>query len=148
MHFFCKCRWKGLVVTPSVYLHTCVLLLVCVVSSVYMCWPTILWNLFIIVTYLILFLNEWFSLCFFIGQEEQYIILIFETGLDPHANSIFEKIITDIGIRNNISDFFVKISFEEANGRLVAFTKCLEDNSKGSPSHRENKIKNVIMFLV
>ncbi|XP_075001441.1 sentrin-specific protease 6 isoform X5 [Calonectris borealis] len=77
------------------------------------------------------------------GQEEQYIILIFETGLDPHANSIFEKIITDIGIRNNISDFFVKISFEEANGRLVAFTKCLEDNSKGSPSHRENKIKNV-----
>uniref|UniRef100_A0A8C0BJS2 Sentrin-specific protease 6 n=1 Tax=Buteo japonicus TaxID=224669 RepID=A0A8C0BJS2_9AVES len=72
-----------------------------------------------------------------------YIILIFETGLDPHANSIFEKIITDIGIRNNISDFFVKISFEEANGRLVAFTKCLEDNSKGSPSHRENKIKNV-----
>uniref|UniRef100_A0A8C3PR05 Sentrin-specific protease 6 n=1 Tax=Calidris pygmaea TaxID=425635 RepID=A0A8C3PR05_9CHAR len=77
------------------------------------------------------------------GDKEQYIILIFETGLDTHANSIFEKIITDIGIRNNISDFFVKISFEEANGRLVAFTKCLEDNSKGSPSHRENKIKNV-----
>ncbi|NXI05332.1 SENP6 protease, partial [Pachycephala philippinensis] len=77
------------------------------------------------------------------SQEEQYIILIFETGLDPHANSIFEKIITDIGIRNNISDFFVKISFEEANARLVAFTKCLEDNSKGSPSHRESKIKNV-----
>ncbi|NXS02546.1 SENP6 protease, partial [Oxylabes madagascariensis] len=79
--------------------------------------------------------------------EEQYIILIFETGLDPHANSIFEKIIMDIGIRNNISDFFVKISFEEANARLVAFTKCLEENSKGSPSHRENKMKNVIMFL-
>ncbi|NWY99276.1 SENP6 protease, partial [Loxia curvirostra] len=77
------------------------------------------------------------------SQEEQYIILIFETGLDPHANSIFEKIIMDIGIRNNISDFFVKISFEEANARLVAFTKCLEDNSKGSPSHRESKIKNV-----
>ncbi|NWT63680.1 SENP6 protease, partial [Prunella himalayana] len=78
------------------------------------------------------------------SQEEQYIILIFETGLDPHANSIFEKIIMDIGIRNNISDFFVKISFEEANARLVAFTKCLEDNSKGSPSHRESKIKNVV----
>ncbi|CAN8204610.1 unnamed protein product [Coccothraustes coccothraustes] len=77
------------------------------------------------------------------SQEEQYIILIFETGLDPHANSVFEKIIMDIGIRNNISDFFVKISFEEANARLVAFTKCLEDNSKGSPSHRESKIKNV-----
>ncbi|XP_074752034.1 sentrin-specific protease 6 isoform X3 [Athene noctua] len=86
--------------------------------------------------------NVWYE-CKGDSQEEQYIILIFETGLDPHANSVFEKIITDIGIRNNISDFFVKISFEEANGRLVAFTKCLEDNSKGSPSHRENKIKNV-----
>ncbi|NXI92433.1 SENP6 protease, partial [Psophia crepitans] len=86
--------------------------------------------------------NVWYE-CKGDSQEEQYIILIFETGLDPHANSIFEKIITDIGFRNNISDFFVKISFEEANGRLVAFTKCLEDNSKGSPSHRENKIKNV-----
>ncbi|NXH20681.1 SENP6 protease, partial [Bucco capensis] len=86
--------------------------------------------------------NVWYE-CKGENQEEQYIILIFETSLDPHANSIFEKIITDIGIRNNISDFFVKISFEEANGRLVAFTKCLEDNSKGSPSHRENKLKNV-----
>ncbi|NWS36652.1 SENP6 protease, partial [Polioptila caerulea] len=86
--------------------------------------------------------NVWYE-CKGDSQEEQYIILIFETGLDPHANSIFEKIIMDIGIRNNISDFFVKISFEEANARLVAFTKCLEDNSKGSPSHRETKIKNV-----
>ncbi|NWX35928.1 SENP6 protease, partial [Notiomystis cincta] len=86
--------------------------------------------------------NVWYE-CKGDSQEEQYIILIFETGLDPHANSIFEKIIMDIGIRNNISDFFVKISFEEANARLVAFTKCLEDSSKGSPSHRENKIKNV-----
>ncbi|KAM6433482.1 sentrin-specific protease 6 [Rhynochetos jubatus] len=86
--------------------------------------------------------NVWYE-CKGDSQEEQYIILIFETGLDPHASSVFEKIITDIGIRNNISDFFVKISFEEANGRLVAFTKCLEDSSKGSPSHRENKLKNV-----
>ncbi|NWV71571.1 SENP6 protease, partial [Malurus elegans] len=86
--------------------------------------------------------NVWYE-CKGESQEEQYIILIFETGLDPHANSIFEKIIMDIGIRNNISDFFVKISFEEANARLVAFTKCLEDNSKGSPCHRESKIKNV-----
>ncbi|XP_066171132.1 sentrin-specific protease 6 isoform X1 [Sylvia atricapilla] len=86
--------------------------------------------------------NVWYE-CKGDSQEEQYIILIFETGLDPHANSIFEKIIMDIGIRNNISDFFVKISFEEANARLVAFTKCLEENSRGSPSHRENKIKNV-----
>lgn len=85
---------------------------------------------------------------FSLDPEEQYIILIFETSPDPHANTIFEKIIADIGIRNNISDFFVKISFEEANSRLVAFTKFMEDNSKGSPAHKENKIKNVIMYLL
>uniref|UniRef100_A0A8C0G6Y5 SUMO specific peptidase 6 n=1 Tax=Chelonoidis abingdonii TaxID=106734 RepID=A0A8C0G6Y5_CHEAB len=79
------------------------------------------------------------------NPEEQYIVLIFETGLDAHGNTIFEKIVAEIGIRNNISDFFVKIPFEEANGRLVAFTKSLEDNSKGSAaSLKENKIKNVV----
>ncbi|XP_019352374.1 sentrin-specific protease 6 isoform X4 [Alligator mississippiensis] len=87
--------------------------------------------------------NVWYD-CEGLNPEEQYIILIFETSPDPHANTIFEKIIADIGIRNNISDFFVKISFEEANSRLVAFTKFMEDNSKGSPAHKENKIKNVV----
>ncbi|XP_067388789.1 sentrin-specific protease 6 isoform X4 [Emydura macquarii macquarii] len=87
--------------------------------------------------------NVWYD-CKGVNPEEQYIVLIFETGLDPHGNAIFEKIVAEIGIRNNISDFFVKISFEEANGRLVAFTKSLEDNSKGSSSHKENKIKNVV----
>uniref|UniRef100_A0A8C8S7N8 Sentrin-specific protease 6 n=1 Tax=Pelusios castaneus TaxID=367368 RepID=A0A8C8S7N8_9SAUR len=87
--------------------------------------------------------NVWYD-CKGMNPEEQYIVLIFETGLDPHGNAIFEKIVAEIGIRNNISDFFVKIPFEEANGRLVAFTKSLEDNSKGSSSHKENKIKNVV----
>uniref|UniRef100_A0A7M4FZX8 Sentrin-specific protease 6 n=1 Tax=Crocodylus porosus TaxID=8502 RepID=A0A7M4FZX8_CROPO len=87
--------------------------------------------------------NVWYD-CEGLNAEEQYIILIFETSPDPHANTIFEKIITDIGNRNKISDFFVKISFEEANNRLVAFTKFMDDNSKGSPAHKENKIKNVV----
>ncbi|XP_074804111.1 sentrin-specific protease 6 isoform X4 [Natator depressus] len=88
--------------------------------------------------------NVWYD-CKGVNPEEQYIVLIFETGLDAHGNTIFEKIVAEIGIRNNISDFFVKIPFEEANGRLVAFTKSLEDNSKGSTSsHKENKIKNVV----
>ncbi|XP_009957739.1 PREDICTED: sentrin-specific protease 6-like, partial [Leptosomus discolor] len=76
--------------------------------------------------------NVWYE-CKGDSQEEQYIILIFETGLDPHANSIFEKIITDIGIRNNISDFFVKISFEEANGRLVASESKMPQRNKQLP---------------
>lgn len=78
-------------------------------------------------------------------MEEQYIILIFQNGLDPQANMVFENIITDIGIRNNLSNFFAKIPFEEANSRLVACTRTYEENIKGSCVQKENKIKNVIM---
>uniref|UniRef100_A0A5F8G8K4 Sentrin-specific protease 6 n=1 Tax=Monodelphis domestica TaxID=13616 RepID=A0A5F8G8K4_MONDO len=86
--------------------------------------------------------NSWYD-CEGESPEEQYIILIFETGLDTQANIVFENIITEIGIRNNIPDFFVKISFEEANGRLVAFTKTYEEVSKASSLQKESKIKNV-----
>ncbi|XP_070788997.1 sentrin-specific protease 6 isoform X4 [Pituophis catenifer annectens] len=86
--------------------------------------------------------NVWYD-CKGANPEEQYIILIFETSLDPHANAIFEKIISDIGIRNNISEFFVKITFEEANSRLVAFTKSFED-TRGSGGPKESKTKHVV----
>ncbi|XP_061479138.1 sentrin-specific protease 6 isoform X2 [Rhineura floridana] len=86
--------------------------------------------------------NVWYD-CKGANPEEQYIILIFETSLDSRANGIFEKIIADIGVRNNISDFFVKITFEEANSRLVAFTKSFEDTSRGSTAHKEGKTKHV-----
>ncbi|XP_010370535.1 sentrin-specific protease 6 isoform X1 [Rhinopithecus roxellana] len=75
--------------------------------------------------------------------EEQYIILIFQNGLDPRANMVFESIINEIGIKNNISNFFAKIPFEEANGRLVACTRTYEENIKGSCGQKENKIKTV-----
>ncbi|XP_044102920.1 sentrin-specific protease 6 isoform X6 [Neovison vison] len=75
--------------------------------------------------------------------EEQYIILIFQNGLDPQANMVFESIITDIGIKNNVSNFFAKIPFEEANSRLVACTRTYEESIKGSCMQKENKIKNV-----
>lgn len=80
-------------------------------------------------------------------MEEQYIILIFQNGLDPQANMVFESIITDIGIKNNVSNFFAKIPFEEANSRLVACTRTYEESIKGSCMQKENKIKNVIMFF-
>ncbi|XP_034287765.1 sentrin-specific protease 6 isoform X1 [Pantherophis guttatus] len=86
--------------------------------------------------------NVWYD-CKGANPEEQYIILIFETSLDPHANAIFEKIISEIGIRNNISEFFVKITFEEANSRLVAFTKSFED-TRGSGGPKESKTKHVV----
>lgn len=80
-------------------------------------------------------------------MEEQYIILIFQNGLDPQTNMVFENIITDIGIKNNVSNFFAKIPFDEANSRLVACTRTCEESSKGSCVQKENKIKNVITFF-
>ncbi|XP_012598591.1 sentrin-specific protease 6 isoform X2 [Microcebus murinus] len=75
--------------------------------------------------------------------EERYIILIFQNGLDPQRNMIFENIITEIGIKNNVSNFFAKIPFEEANSRLVACTRTYEESIKGSCVQKENKIKTV-----
>ncbi|XP_060240682.1 sentrin-specific protease 6 isoform X1 [Meriones unguiculatus] len=75
--------------------------------------------------------------------EEQYIILIFQTGLDHQADVVFESIITEIGIKNNVSNFFAKIPFEEANSRLVACTKSYEESIKGNCVQKENKVKTV-----
>ncbi|XP_054425617.1 sentrin-specific protease 6 isoform X4 [Pteronotus mesoamericanus] len=75
--------------------------------------------------------------------EGQYIILIFQNGLDHQANAVFEGILTAIGKKNNVSNFFAKIPFEEANSRLVACTKNYEESIKGSCVQKENKIKNV-----
>ena len=80
-------------------------------------------------------------------MEGQYIILIFQNGLDHQTNAAFESIITAIGKKNNVSNFFAKILFEEANSRLVACTRTYEESIKGSCVQKENKIKNVIMFF-
>nr|XP_045016347.1 sentrin-specific protease 6 isoform X2 [Jaculus jaculus] len=72
--------------------------------------------------------------------EEQYIILIFQNGLDPQANMVFESIITDIGIKNNVSNFFAKILFDEANSRLVACTRSYEESIKGNCLPKESKV--------
>lgn len=79
-------------------------------------------------------------------MEEQYIILIFQNGLDPQATMLFENLITDIGIKNNVSDLFVKIPFDAANSRLTAYTGTYEESIKGSCVQKENKIQNVIIF--
>ena len=75
--------------------------------------------------------------------EEQYIILIFQTGLDPQANVVFESIISDTGIKNNVCNFFAKIPFEEANSRLVACTRSYGESIKGNCVQKENKVKTV-----
>lgn len=80
-------------------------------------------------------------------MEGQYIILIFQNALDHQTNTAFESIIAAIGKKNNVSNFFAKIPFEEANSRLVACTRTYEESIKGSCVQKENKIKNVIMFF-
>ncbi|XP_064412574.1 sentrin-specific protease 6 isoform X2 [Latimeria chalumnae] len=82
--------------------------------------------------------TAWYD-CKGTNPEEQYIILIFENGLDVQGTVIFEKIISDIAVRNNIPDFLVKIPFDEANSRLVANTKTMEENTKGSPIQKETR---------
>ncbi|XP_063082980.1 sentrin-specific protease 6 isoform X5 [Cavia porcellus] len=73
--------------------------------------------------------------------EEQYIILIFQNSLDPQTNVVFESIINSIGIKNNVSNFFGKILFEEANSRLVACTRNYEESIRGSCMQKESKVK-------
>ena len=63
----------------------------------------------------------------FTSLEEQYIILIFRTGLDLLANIALEIIISNTYIRNNVSNFSVKIPFEHTNSKCTA---C-EGNIKG-----------------
>lgn len=71
--------------------------------------------------------NNFQEMSKFTSLEEQYIILIFQTVLDLLANIALEIIINNIYIRNNVSNFSVKIPFEHANSKCVAY----EGNIKG-----------------
>lgn len=60
--------------------------------------------------------------------DERYIALIFESLLDHRAAAIFERILTEVGKKNNISNFFDSIPFVEANNRVLMFTPNLEEH--------------------
>lgn len=65
--------------------------------------------------------------------DERYIVLIFENGLPMEQQVVLEDILAEIGQTNNVSDFPAKISFDEANLRLVNYNKATErkdDKSK------------------
>ncbi|CAJ0930577.1 unnamed protein product [Ranitomeya imitator] len=53
---------------------------------------------------------------------EQYIVLIFDRPPEAHEIVCFERIQSEVGEKQLIPNFFSKISFEEANRRLVAST--------------------------
>ncbi|KAM8952548.1 sentrin-specific protease 6 [Pelodytes ibericus] len=86
----------------------------------------------------------WYD-CRSANVDEQYVVLIFEDALRPHENAVFEKILLDIGIKNRVLRFFSKITFDNANGRLVAFTKHNED----LPTHKDTvpQTVNMTFFL-
>lgn len=57
-------------------------------------------------------------------SDEKYIVLIFENGLAMKEQMILEDILGEIGRSNNLSDFPTKLTFEEANIRLVNYNKA------------------------
>ncbi|NP_001135831.1 SUMO specific peptidase 6 S homeolog [Xenopus laevis] len=83
----------------------------------------------------------WYD-CRATNLEEQFIVLIFENAPDMKATVGFETILYNIGIKNGIKNFFIKIPFEDANGRLVAFTKNSEDIPVMGSTQKENIEKN------
>ncbi|KAG9268495.1 sentrin-specific protease 6-like isoform X1 [Astyanax mexicanus] len=55
-----------------------------------------------------------------IGQNEKYIVLIFESEPTLLEKALLEQIFAEIGRRNNISNISACLAFDEANDRLMA----------------------------
>lgn len=69
--------------------------------------------------------GDWFH-CSSQHMDEKYIVLIFENGLPMEQQVILEDILGEIGWTNNLNEFPSKLTFEEANLRLVNYSKALE----------------------
>ncbi|XP_029902980.1 sentrin-specific protease 6 isoform X2 [Myripristis murdjan] len=77
-------------------------------------------------------------------SDEKYIVLIFENGLTMNEQMILEDILGEIGRANNLSDFPTKLSFDEANIRLVNYNKATkEKEEKAKPTQTFTKITQV-----
>ncbi|XP_026881859.1 sentrin-specific protease 6 isoform X3 [Electrophorus electricus] len=62
--------------------------------------------------------------------DEKYIVLIFENGLSMQEQVILEDILVEIGRKNNFSGFPARLSFDEANVRLVQYNKASKEKEK------------------
>ncbi|KAM6915070.1 sentrin-specific protease 6 [Xenentodon cancila] len=67
--------------------------------------------------------DHWYD-CAGDQMDEKYIVLIFENGLAIKEQMILEDILAVIGKTNNLSSFPAKLTFEEANIRLVNYNKA------------------------
>ncbi|XP_059211803.1 sentrin-specific protease 6 isoform X2 [Centropristis striata] len=66
---------------------------------------------------------QWYD-CTGDQMDEKFIVLIFENGLAMKEQMILEDILGEIGRTNNLSNFPAKLTFEEANIRLVNYNKA------------------------
>lgn len=87
-----------------------------------------------------------FFFFYFLDVEEQCIVLILEQTLSIVENAIFEKLLHEIGVKNSIPKFFSKIGFDEANRRLVAFTKHLEETPSCNSTPTDYAARNVNVY--
>ncbi|XP_076129471.1 sentrin-specific protease 6 isoform X1 [Alosa pseudoharengus] len=62
--------------------------------------------------------------------DEKYIVLIFENGLSMHEQMILEEILVEIGRTNALTEFPSKLTFAEANVRLVQYNKAAKEKEK------------------
>lgn len=57
-------------------------------------------------------------------------MLIFENGPQLQEQIILEDILDEIGRRNELKDFPLKINFDKANNRLVEYNKASKEKEK------------------
>ena len=60
-------------------------------------------------------------------SDEKYMVLIFENGLSMQQQMVLEEILQEIGRANNLNEFPTKLSFDEANIRLVNYNKATKE---------------------
>lgn len=87
--------------------------------------------------------GQWYD-CAGDQSDEKYIVLIFENGLAMKEQAILEDILGEIGRANNLSNFPSKLTFEEANIRLVNYNKASKKKEeKQNVSYSPSSVSHV-----
>lgn len=78
-------------------------------------------------------MHDFFLIFFFFFSpdlDEKYIVLIFENGLSMQEQMILEDILVEIGRNNKLARFPSRLTFDEANVRLVQYNKASKEKEK------------------
>lgn len=70
------------------------------------------------------------TILFSTDLDEKYIVLIFENGLSMQEQMILEDILVEIGRNNKLTRFPARLTFDEANVRLVQYNKASKEKEK------------------